>query len=232
MQLLQREWMLQDFLTVKQVLAGKRNQKTAECNLGIWQLNVQWSVVRWVAPWYTPCGAWQALDGYSLSICIGFLSNPHYQTVTTNGPIRVLQHYMNAKKGPRGKIHLHMFHHCSQPQGAVDAVGGEYLLCRHFEFHELSFSTQDVPGSVDLQEADSRDLTLKRKTQKGLDIIYPVISEILGSWKKCLNYRYKQSLLCCISDYSCSLFTYVKPPSQSDSLHTAQYIDLSGYRNT
>lgn len=39
-QLLQREWVLQDFLAVKlEVLAGKRNQKTAECDLGIWQLS-------------------------------------------------------------------------------------------------------------------------------------------------------------------------------------------------
>ena len=37
----------------------------------------------------------------------------------------------------------------------------EYLLGGHLELQELGLSTQDVPGGVDLQEPDSRDVGLR-----------------------------------------------------------------------
>jgi hypothetical protein len=37
----------------------------------------------------------------------------------------------------------------------------EYLLGGHLELQELGLSTQDVPGGMDLQEPDSRDVGLR-----------------------------------------------------------------------
>lgn len=108
----------------------------------------------------------------------------------------------------------------SQPQGKIKSTVNmhltnktinwrvEYLLCWHLELHELSLSTQNVPRRVDLQEADSKDLTLKNN--RGLDIKYSSLcttaqTQFMTSqnvWttpinNTCLVYRWEQT--CCFS---------------------------------
>lgn len=39
--------------------------------------------------------------------------------------------------------------------------GARYLLCWHFELHELSLSTEDIPRGMDLHKASFRDVALK-----------------------------------------------------------------------